>query len=133
MTSVISPTRTTRPVSAAQRAFLDFTAQLRALPVIPTVHIDISRRTVAVNGEPKTLTAREFDLLARLALTPDTVVGRDDLLTTVWRGAVEPTTRTIDVHVGRIRAKLGIDTLVTTVRGRGYRLNPAFHLDVVGR
>jgi DNA-binding response OmpR family regulator len=85
--------------------------------------IDAPGREVLVRGEPVALTRLEFELLAFLARYPGTVHTRAELLRFVWE---TPDTgiagRTVDVHVRRLRAKLGeFDELVGTVRGVGYR------------
>ena len=95
-------------------------ARLRAVPDAPEIHIDVPGRRLVINGETVRLTAREFDLLARLATADGRVVGRQELLATVWHGSgVGAASRTVDVHVRRIRAAVGHD-LVVTVRGTGY-------------
>ncbi len=76
------------------------------------------------DGELVRLTRREFDLLAFLCESPRRVFSRSQLLRQVW--GYEPVSgeRTVDVHVRRLRVKLGDDTypVVATVRGVGYRL-----------
>lgn len=85
--------------------------------------IDVPGREVLLRGEPVPLTRLEFELLAFLARYPGMVHTRAELLQYVWE---TPDTgiagRTVDVHVRRLRAKLGeFDELVGTVRGVGYR------------
>jgi DNA-binding response OmpR family regulator len=79
-------------------------------------------RTVDVGGAPVHLTATEFDLLARLMRTPGIVIPRDRLLEEVWGYSNAVPTRTVDVHVAQVRAKLARPELIETVRGIGYRL-----------
>jgi len=79
-------------------------------------------RTVAVAGAAVHLTVTEFDLLARLLRSPGIVVPRDRLLEEVWGYPNTVPTRTVDVHVAQVRAKLGRPELIETVRGIGYRL-----------
>jgi DNA-binding response OmpR family regulator len=86
------------------------------------VHIDLARRTVSVAGQEVILTRKEFDLLAALARHRGAVVGRRDLLTIVWGTTWTGSSRTLDVHVATLRAKLGRPALIQTVRGVGYRL-----------
>ena len=66
------------------------------------------------------LTATEFDLLAYLMAHPGRVVSRDRLLEEVWGYAAVVGTRTVDVHVAQVRAKLGEASPIRTVRGVGY-------------
>ena len=67
-----------------------------------------------------TLTATEFDLLAYLMRRPGRVFSREQLLCEVWGYASAAGTRTVDVHVAQLRAKLGDASPIRTVRGVGY-------------
>ncbi|WP_089296534.1 response regulator transcription factor [Actinoplanes regularis] len=85
------------------------------------VTVDQSRRTAAIGNQPLTLTATEFDLLAHLIGRPGRVFTREELLAAVWGYASHAGTRTVDVHVAQVRAKLGgAAGLIRTVRGVGY-------------
>ncbi|MFG2109515.1 winged helix-turn-helix domain-containing protein [Micromonospora chersina] len=87
-----------------------------------TVRILTGTRRVRHDGVEVTLTRIEYDLLLFLAEHPRRVFTRRQLLANVW-GYEHAVARTVDVHVRRLRAKLGVDTpLVTTVYGVGYRL-----------
>jgi len=87
------------------------------------VRIDLEAHQVHVDGLPVRLTAKEFALLAHLVRAPHRVVGRAELLLAVWGGKSRPGTRTIDVHVRRLREKV-TGSAVVTVRGIGYRFDP---------
>jgi DNA-binding response OmpR family regulator len=90
--------------------------------------IDFLRREVtARDGAPQSISEREVDLLRYLLSNPDRVITRDELLRRVW--GLDPSgvhTRTIDMHVARLREKLGDDPddphVILTVRGKGYKL-----------
>jgi DNA-binding response OmpR family regulator len=84
------------------------------------VTVDLVTRRVAVAGEPVELTATEFDLLAHLMRHPGRVYSREQLLSEVWGYAAVVGTRTVDVHVAQVRAKLGDASPIRTVRGVGY-------------
>jgi DNA-binding response OmpR family regulator len=84
--------------------------------------IDRPAREVTCSGEVASLTAREFDLLVYLADHRGKVVSRSELLSRVWGPAYEGGERTIDIHVRRLRAKLGHELTLETFRGAGYRL-----------
>jgi DNA-binding response OmpR family regulator len=75
---------------------------------------------VLVDGTEVVLTATEFDLLAYLMQHPGRVITRDQLLEQVWGYAAVVGTRTVDVHVAQVRAKLGDASPIRTVRGVGY-------------
>lgn len=99
-------------------------AQNQAQPPRPSgVLIDLSRREVLLDGETLNLTFKEFELLNYLVENGTRTVGRDELLSGLWRNVEEiPNERTIDVHIRRLRSKLGrLANTVRTVRGQGYR------------
>ena len=81
---------------------------------------------VYVHGRPLDLTYKEFELLKFLAQRPGRVCDRDMLLREVWGYDYYGGTRTVDVHIRRLRAKLGAEheTLIETIRNVGYRLVP---------
>ena len=82
--------------------------------------LDRAGRRVTVDGAEVVLTATEFDLLAYLMERHGRVITRDLLLEEVWGYAAVVGTRTVDVHVAQVRAKLGDASPVRTVRGVGY-------------
>lgn len=87
--------------------------------------IDEVSYTAKVNGRTLDLTFKEFELLRHLNDNPGRVFSREQLLSEVWGYDYFGGTRTVDVHVRRLRAKLGEhESLIGTVRNVGYRLNP---------
>jgi DNA-binding response OmpR family regulator len=83
--------------------------------------LDAGRREVRAGGELVSLTPTEFDLLAHLMQRPGRVFTREELLASVWGYAAHAGTRTVDVHVAQVRAKLGDSAaVIRTVRGVGY-------------
>ena len=85
------------------------------------VLLDPARRQATVDGLPLVLTPTEFDLLGHLLGRPGRVFTREELLASVWGYASAAGTRTVDVHVAQVRAKLGgAASLIRTVRGVGY-------------
>jgi len=79
---------------------------------------------VMVDGHDVELTPTEYRLLVTLAERRGRVQARSHLLETVWEAAPDIQTRTVDMHVQRLRTKLGAaGALIETVRGFGYRLN----------
>ncbi|MEU4159003.1 response regulator transcription factor [Actinoplanes sp. NPDC026670] len=85
------------------------------------VRIDPAARTVEMNGEPVTLTRKEFDILSSLARQPGVALTRERIMLDVWQTTWSGK-HTLEVHVASLRAKLGDPGLVETVRGVGYRL-----------
>jgi two-component system, OmpR family, phosphate regulon response regulator PhoB len=87
------------------------------------LRIDMDAHTVSVDGAPIDLTATEYRLLLTLADRRGRVQSRAQLLETVWESAPDIQTRTVDMHVQRLRAKLrAAGELIETVRGFGYRM-----------
>ena len=96
------------------------------------VVIDEASYSAKVQGRPLDLTFKEFELLRFLATHPSRVFTREQLLSEVWGYDYFGGTRTVDVHVRRLRAKLGdLESLIGTVRNVGYRFN--LHDDDVER
>jgi len=87
------------------------------------IRINVAGRLVWVNDEPVELTTVEFDLLRTLAEYPGIVLSREQLLEKVWGYDYFGELRVVDVHIGHIRQKLGDESLITTVRGIGYRFD----------
>ncbi|MFG2607850.1 winged helix-turn-helix domain-containing protein [Streptomyces sp. NPDC048514] len=92
----------------------------------PLVRIDPVRRTAGVDGHDLDLTYLEFELLAHLVAHPHRVHTRDQLVTTVWGYGHVGDGRTVDVHVARLRRKLGPGhrQAIQTVRRVGYKYIP---------
>lgn len=93
---------------------------------IGDLSIDEDTYIVRLRGRPLDLTFREFELLKYLANNPGRVFTRSQLLQEVWGYDYFGGTRTVDVHIRRLRAKLGTEheQLIGTVRGVGYKLDP---------
>ena len=87
------------------------------------LYIDFSARRAALSGEEVPLTAMEFDLLAMLARRRNVAMSREELLFGVWGYDYAGETRTVDVHVQRLRSKIGAQ-YIETVYKYGYRFNP---------
>lgn len=78
-----------------------------------------------VDGNEITLPRKEFELLAFFMNSPNTIFKRETLLSSIWEDDVYVVDRTIDVHINRIRSKLGkYKNWIETVKGVGYRLRP---------
>jgi two-component system response regulator MtrA len=84
------------------------------------VRMDLTQRRAWAGETEVALTPTEFDLLAQLLRQPGRVFERAQLLSSVWGYAVEAGTRTVDVHIAQLRAKLGPESPIRTVRGVGY-------------
>jgi DNA-binding response OmpR family regulator len=86
------------------------------------VVIDLDARRVTAGGTEIELTAKEFDILAVLARHRGAAVSRQQLLDEVWGDAYLAVSRSLDVHLTQLRAKLNRPGLLATIRGFGYRL-----------
>jgi DNA-binding response OmpR family regulator len=119
-----SPAETeTRLRLAAERAQSD---QGQPASRVGDLVVDEDSYQVRLRGEPLDLTFKEFELIKTLASHPNRVFTRDLLLQEVWGYDYFGGSRTVDVHVRRLRAKLGPEheSLIVTVRGVGYKLVP---------
>ncbi|NWF30253.1 response regulator transcription factor [Streptomyces sp. PKU-EA00015] len=92
------------------------------LYVFGPLSVDMRTRQVQMDGRPVHLTRREFDLLAALLVDAGAVHGREDLINEVWDSNWHGSTRTLDVHIGSLRSKLGGREWIHSVRGVGFRL-----------
>jgi two-component system response regulator RegX3 len=107
----------------------------RAPIEVGDVRLDPAARTVTKGGEPVTLAAREFDLLAMLMANRGAVVRREAIMDEVWDAHWFGSTKTLDVHIAWLRKKLEDDPshprYITTVRGVGFRFaaDPASSAD----
>ncbi|MFF3331259.1 winged helix-turn-helix domain-containing protein [Streptomyces sp. NPDC002888] len=92
----------------------------------PLVRVDAVQRTAEVNGRQLDLTYLEFELLAHLVAHPGRVHTRDQLVGTVWGYGHVGDGRTVDVHIARLRRKLGAEhrQAIQTVRRVGYKYTP---------
>jgi two-component system alkaline phosphatase synthesis response regulator PhoP/two-component system response regulator ResD len=89
---------------------------------VGSLQVDLTQRRVTVAGKPVDMAPKEFDLLATMVRLPNVMLDRTKLLELVWGNAYF-TTRTIDVHVVKLRTKLaGSGVKIETVWGSGYRL-----------
>jgi DNA-binding response OmpR family regulator len=89
---------------------------------VEDVEIDLGARRVLVAGHDIGLTTKEYEILAVLAARPGTAVSRQQLMDEVWGDAYLAVSRSLDVHLTQLRAKLDRPGLLTTIRGFGYRL-----------
>lgn len=92
---------------------------------VQDVRVDPDARRVWRAGREITFSRKEFDLLHALITRPGLIVLREELMREVWETTFYTSSKTIDVHLGWVRRKLGDDprrpTLITTVRGKGLR------------
>lgn len=100
---------------------------------VQNVRVDPENRRVWSAEEELRLSRKEFDLLHVLISRPGEIVSRDELMNQVWHTSFWTSSKTIDVHLGWLRRKLGDDArrphLITTVRGRGLRFERAAALE----
>ncbi|HSE71285.1 MAG TPA: response regulator transcription factor [Nocardioidaceae bacterium] len=121
----------TKPYSLAELlARIDAVMRRFGHAVVPLVtefadvRIDPGARQAFVAGEPVALARKEFELLQVLMQGDGDLVTREALMEQIWDTAWVGASRTLDVHVANLRAKLGRPQLIETVRGVGYRLAP---------
>lgn len=96
------------------------------LLTVGRVSMDVERHEVSVDGEAVAMPLREFELLELFLRNPDHVLTRGQIIERIWGADYVGDTKTLDVHVKRIRAKIevepGAPRMLTTVRGVGYKL-----------
>jgi DNA-binding response OmpR family regulator len=92
---------------------------------VQDVHVDPSNRRVWVDDREVVFSRKEFDLLHHLISRAGAIVTRDELMLHVWGTTFWTSSKTIDVHLGWVRRKLGDDSahprLISTIRGHGLR------------
>ncbi len=126
LTKPFSPAELVLRVGAILRRSGNIPAASADSVIIGPLRIDRAAMTVLVDDRPVELTPTEFKLLLTLAERRGRVQGRAHLLETVWEAAPDIQTRTVDMHIQRLRTKLGAaGELIETVRGFGYRLRAA--------
>ena len=95
------------------------TAPSKNLIKVGKVEIDVARKAVTVDGQSVQFSKKEFEILNLLASNPGKIFSRDDLITELWKDAPYVLDRTVDVHIARIRSKLG-DCKVYLINRSGY-------------
>ncbi|MGW7717722.1 response regulator transcription factor, partial [Streptomyces chartreusis] len=122
-----------KPVRLAELlARIEAVTRRAATPTAPTapaprtasagdVEVALDARRVTVGGAEVRLTTKEFAVLAALAGRAGTAVSRQQLMDEVWGDAYLAVSRSLDVHLTQLRAKLGRPEVLTTIRGFGYR------------
>ena len=116
---------TAAEIDARVRLLLESTPMSSAIVSGPLT-IDDASYTVTANGRPVDLTYTEFELLKYMVAHEGRVLTREQLLSDVWGYDYFGGTRTVDVHIRRLRAKLGprLEHYIQTVRNVGYRFSP---------
>ncbi|MBQ7848818.1 MAG: response regulator transcription factor [Clostridia bacterium] len=110
--------------SALREAVSELLTRTQRQLSIGALRLDADRHEATLAGEQLTLTAQEFALLHALMLSPDAALSREQLLRTAWGYQGVGETRTVDVHIQRLRRKLG-PACIETVYKHGYRLKMA--------
>ena len=120
VTKPFSPRELAARVKAVLRRTEPGSAEMQSLELGDLVLVPDARE-VTVAGATVELTGKEFDLLAYLVENVGIVLSRDQLLDRVWGMSFAGGTRTVDVHIAQVRRKLGLPTVIRTVRGAGYK------------
>jgi two-component system alkaline phosphatase synthesis response regulator PhoP len=117
----ISPKVLVSRINALYRRIQPVSSEKKMIQVKDLI-IDATQYKTSIKGEVYVLAKKEFELLYLLAAQPGRVFLRNEILSQVWGNDVIVGDRTIDVHVRKIRVKLGVD-LITTVKGVGYKFD----------
>lgn len=91
---------------------------------IQDLHIDIISRTVTKQGIPLKLTCKEFDLLLLFVQNPNVALYRESIYEQVWDSTYLGDSRTVDLHVNRLRKKAGLERQIEAIYKIGYRFTP---------
>ena len=125
----------TKPFSI-QEVIARVRAVLKRMPKVETVAnsnvvnagplvIDLEKKIVLAKGEAVVLSKKEFEVLSLLATHPGQIFSREDLINELWKDAPYVLDRTVDVHIARIRSKIGeCKNCITNRSGYGYVFNP---------
>ena len=87
-----------------------------------SVHVDLNKRTVEMNGHEVALTPQDYNLLEVFIRNKNIALSREKLLELAWGYDYEGETKTVDVHVQKLRKKLGLEHMIKTITKLGYRL-----------
>jgi len=120
ITKPIKPRALTSRINALFRREMKTAAPVSDPIKAGSLVIDRTSYTIALNGKEITLPRKEFELLHYLAQHPNKVFSRDELLQHIWGADVYVLERTVDVHVRKLREKIG-DGYISTVKGVGYK------------
>ena len=107
-------------VKALMRRYSDVSTSVGKIIELENIIIDKERYVILKESQEIILAKKEFELLALLASKPNKVFTRDEIFSRVWGNMVIVGDRTIDVHIRKIREKIGIDN-IKTVKGVGYK------------
>jgi two-component system, OmpR family, alkaline phosphatase synthesis response regulator PhoP len=122
ITKPIKPRALLSRLAAFVRRGSQQTADQSQVIQIGNIRIDRSSFSVYKGQEKITLPKKEFELLAFLAATPDKVYNREELLNNIWGTDVFVIARTVDVHIRKVREKIG-EEHIKTIKGVGYKFN----------
>ena len=104
---------------------MDIPAQRQDIYTVGRVEVDRQKKSVKVCGQPVQFSKKEFEILNLLASNQGNIFSREDLINELWKDAPYVLDRTVDVHIARIRSKLGECKVYLTNRsGYGYTFNP---------
>ena len=113
-------------VKAVTRRFAPAEVKVSNMLELGRVKIDMETKIVYVDGEKVMFSKKEFEVLSLLASQPGKIYSREDLISELWKDAPYVLDRTVDVHIARIRSKLGkCKNYLTNRSGYGYIFNPA--------
>ena len=113
-------------VRAVLRRFAPVEVKLNNMLECGRLKIDLETKLVYLDGEKVVFSKKEFEVLSLLASNPGKIFSREDLITELWKDAPYVLDRTVDVHIARIRSKLGpCKSYLTNRSGYGYIFNSA--------
>ena len=120
ITKPIKPNVLIKKINSLLRRTIEKKSETNKKLILKSLKIDRNRYTVEKDGIEIILPKKEFNLLLTLAKNPDKVFSRDEIYSKVWGNEVVVGDRTIDVHIRKLRQKIG-NTYITTLKGIGYK------------
>ena len=99
-----------------------FNKNAQVIHVGEHLSIDLKQHTVTYDGKEVALTPKEYDLLVLFAQNPNVALYRETIYERVWGGVLEDTSKTVDLHVQRLRKKTHLEKMIKAVNKVGYRL-----------
>ena len=130
MGDYISKPFSLKEVSARVKAVLKRSAEETGSEVgkrltVGDMTLDLDTKELSIGGEAVALTKTEFEILALLVANPTRIFSREEIIDRLWKDAPYTTERTVDVHITRLRKKMGQRAAwISSKAGYGYRFNP---------
>ncbi len=119
---IVKPFEVAELLARVEVVLRRFNKTAETINVGEKVKIDLRQHLVTSDGKEVALTPKEYDLLVLFAQNPNVALYRETIYERVWGGALEDTSKTVDLHVQRMRKKTHLESMIKAVNKVGYRL-----------